>query len=258
MLSALTSRDWIVLPRARHVCLFDQLPRYRCALAVSWCRIPPETAAYSVGYLMNQTYSAELRPILHRGDVIRYFNVPLEAAWIQLRVMDLEERREALTRLCIARAGCTQALILFDSGLKNELKLFDVWETVLQNSCCRRLHRGPGNRPQTRETRMTDEDDSTGSSNWRDGFTANWGQVLWRTNSCAGVDFRTENQRILIEREKLIKIWYGTQLVGKHRLDALVNSAIIVELKANRGIMPLHLAQIRSYLHATRYPFGSF
>ena len=59
-----------------------------------------------------------------------------------------------------------------------------------------------------------------------------------------------------IEREKLIKIWYAAQLVGKHRLDVLVNSTIIVELKANRGIMPVHLAQIRSYLHATKYPLG--
>ena len=59
-----------------------------------------------------------------------------------------------------------------------------------------------------------------------------------------------------IEREKLIKIWYGSQLVGRHRLDLLVNSEIIIELKANRGILPLHLAQIRSYLHATEYPLG--
>ena len=125
-------RDWVVLPRARHVCLFDQLPSYRCALAISWRHVPPETAALSVGYLMNQTYSAELRPILHRGEVIRYFNIPLEAAWIQLRVMDLEERREALTRMCIARAGCTQALILFDFWPEDELKLFDAWETVLR------------------------------------------------------------------------------------------------------------------------------
>ena len=30
----------------------------------------------------------------------------------------------------------------------------------------------------------------------------------------------------------------------------------IVELKANRGLIPIHVAQLRSYLQATDYPFG--
>ena len=61
---------------------------------------------------------------------------------------------------------------------------------------------------------------------------------------------------IPIEREKQIKIWYGTQLVGKHRLDLIVDGAIIVELKANRGIVGAHVAQLRSYLQASGHPFG--
>lgn len=59
-----------------------------------------------------------------------------------------------------------------------------------------------------------------------------------------------------VHREKTIKIWYGKHLVGKHRLDLLVDSTVIVELKANHGIMPLHIAQMKSYLHASRLPFG--
>lgn len=59
-----------------------------------------------------------------------------------------------------------------------------------------------------------------------------------------------------IEREKLIKIWYGSQLVGKHYLDVVVDDEIILELKAGRGIIPVYAAQMKSYLHATRYPLG--
>jgi len=59
-----------------------------------------------------------------------------------------------------------------------------------------------------------------------------------------------------IEREKQIKIWYGTQLVGKHRLDLVVDGNIIVELKANRGIAGAHVAQLRSYLQASGHPYG--
>ena len=59
-----------------------------------------------------------------------------------------------------------------------------------------------------------------------------------------------------IEREKLIKIWYGSHVVGKHLLDLVVNETVIVELKAARGIIPVHTAQLRSYLHATGYSAG--
>ena len=59
-----------------------------------------------------------------------------------------------------------------------------------------------------------------------------------------------------VDREKAIRIWYGSRLVGKHRLDLLVDSSVIIELKANRGIIPIHIAQMRSYLHASDYPLG--
>ena len=58
------------------------------------------------------------------------------------------------------------------------------------------------------------------------------------------------------EREKLIKIRYGSHIVGKHLLDLVVNETVIVELKAARGIIPVHTAQLRSYLHATGYSAG--
>ena len=59
-----------------------------------------------------------------------------------------------------------------------------------------------------------------------------------------------------VEREKPIKIWYATSVVGKHRLDLVVGDAVVVELKANRGIVRVHTEQMNSYLHATNYPFG--
>jgi GxxExxY protein len=59
-----------------------------------------------------------------------------------------------------------------------------------------------------------------------------------------------------IQREKQIKIWYGTQLVGKHQLDLVVDGSIVVELKANRGIVGAHVAQVRSYLQASGHPYG--
>src|SRR5881409_1754982 len=65
-----------------------------------------------------------------------------------------------------------------------------------------------------------------------------------------------KNTDFRIEREKLIKIWYGSKIVDKHLLDLVINETVIIELKAARGIMPVHAAQMKSYLHATGYPLG--
>ena len=61
---------------------------------------------------------------------------------------------------------------------------------------------------------------------------------------------------LVTEHERQIKVWYGPHLVGKHCLDLIVERTAVVELKANQGIIPIHIAQLRSYLQATEYPIG--
>jgi GxxExxY protein len=65
-----------------------------------------------------------------------------------------------------------------------------------------------------------------------------------------------KNNGLQVQREKLIKIWYGSALVGKHFLDLIIADSVIVELKAGRSIVPVHVAQITSYLHATNCHIG--
>jgi GxxExxY protein len=64
------------------------------------------------------------------------------------------------------------------------------------------------------------------------------------------------NRGLAIEREQEVKIWYGSQVVGKHNLDLIIERTAIVELKANHGLVPIHAAQLRSYLHATDCAVG--
>lgn len=61
---------------------------------------------------------------------------------------------------------------------------------------------------------------------------------------------------LMTERERQIKVRFGNQVVGKHSLDLVVESTAIVELKANLRLVCVHVAQLRSYLHATAYPLG--
>ena len=61
---------------------------------------------------------------------------------------------------------------------------------------------------------------------------------------------------LAIEREKQVRIWYGSQIVGKHNLDLIVEGMAIVEVKANHGSLAIHSAQLRSYLRATDCAVG--
>jgi GxxExxY protein len=64
------------------------------------------------------------------------------------------------------------------------------------------------------------------------------------------------NKGFHVDREKSIKVWYGAALVGKHRLDLVVDQFLIIELKASRSLVPVNSAQLRSYLYASDYPLG--
>ena len=57
-------------------------------------------------------------------------------------------------------------------------------------------------------------------------------------------------------RQVPINIEYKGRPVGEARLDFLVADQIVVELKAVEVILPVHQAQLISYLHATGLSLG--
>jgi len=58
------------------------------------------------------------------------------------------------------------------------------------------------------------------------------------------------------ESQREIKIFYHNQEVGTHRLDLLVENAVVVELKVVKELADVHYAQVRSYLKATGCKVG--
>jgi GxxExxY protein len=58
------------------------------------------------------------------------------------------------------------------------------------------------------------------------------------------------------ECQKSVPIEYRGQTVGEHRLDLLVEDAVIVELKAVSELEPIFFATVRSYLKAARLETG--
>ena len=59
-----------------------------------------------------------------------------------------------------------------------------------------------------------------------------------------------------VNTEKEIHISYSGVEVGLHRLDLVVDDAIVVELKAVNDFSDSHFAQVLSYLKASRLKVG--
>ena len=59
-----------------------------------------------------------------------------------------------------------------------------------------------------------------------------------------------------MERQKAFDVFYFDRRVGRYRVDLLVEDTVIVELKAVPNILPLHKAQLISYLKGMDKPLG--
>ncbi|HZB90753.1 MAG TPA: GxxExxY protein [Stellaceae bacterium] len=59
---------------------------------------------------------------------------------------------------------------------------------------------------------------------------------------------------LAVEHEVEVAIEYDGQMVGRHRLDLIVDRRVIVELKTVEELSKAHYAQVRSYLRATGLP----
>ncbi|MBN8527085.1 MAG: GxxExxY protein [Planctomycetes bacterium] len=61
---------------------------------------------------------------------------------------------------------------------------------------------------------------------------------------------------IPFSRQVDVPIRYKDRIVGRHRLDLLVDGRLVVELKAVDAVSEIHTAQVLSYLQATGLPLG--
>jgi len=65
-----------------------------------------------------------------------------------------------------------------------------------------------------------------------------------------------ELRGIGFERQKRIPVLYKHRVIGEHRADFLVGTQLIVELKSADKILPIHEAQVISYLKAADLELG--
>ena len=65
-----------------------------------------------------------------------------------------------------------------------------------------------------------------------------------------------KKNRISVEQQKPIKVFYENSVVGDYFADLLVEDEVVIELKASKCIEDIHLAQCLNYLYATGKKLG--
>jgi len=124
--------EWVVRPTTKYVFVIDRHPPDdRCLLAVSWRRIPIRALSISTAALLDRLAPLETRPSDHRGDTLQVLRPPLEAAWTETRFIEPIYGNDVCTRMCVARADCTQAVLLLDYREGNEMVIDAAWKTLL-------------------------------------------------------------------------------------------------------------------------------
>ncbi|MCF6180240.1 MAG: GxxExxY protein [Geopsychrobacter sp.] len=73
----------------------------------------------------------------------------------------------------------------------------------------------------------------------------------------ACLTFELQDRGLKIERQKLLPVFYRSQRIDcGYRLDLLVEKSLIVELKSVAKLLPIHKAQLLSYLKMANLQVG--
>src|SRR5258708_18055661 len=123
---------WVVAFGDDCVKVFDkQPPDDDCTLAVSYHHWPAIGRGLTVATLVRSALEADERPLTGCESVLEEDHGDLVLAWGEGSFIDAGERREARSRLCIARRAEIQALLTFDFWLADAARCDTHWCDVL-------------------------------------------------------------------------------------------------------------------------------
>jgi GxxExxY protein len=72
----------------------------------------------------------------------------------------------------------------------------------------------------------------------------------------AAMEIELRHRNASVEAQRSIAVDYKGHAVGEGRIDRLVESQFVVELKAVEGLLPIHRPQLLSYLKVTGRKLG--
>lgn len=132
--------SWVVTMGDDSVRINDrEPPDDDCILQVSVQHLPPgiDFTGLPVRSLLQSLDEHpdddEERRTLARGDIVDVKRPDMDLAWCEHRVLDIKQNREAISRICLARAKTIQPLITFDFWPEDLNRLDPVWREVLRS-----------------------------------------------------------------------------------------------------------------------------
>lgn len=129
-------QDWILDPQPDSFQFHDrQPPNDDCRLAMSYLRLPPgiDWSQLPLAALLHHLVKEDPRNPFHVGEVHKVQRPDLELAWLEMMFMDPAEKREACSRLCLARDANLQPCITMDFWPEDADRVGPVWEEVLRS-----------------------------------------------------------------------------------------------------------------------------
>ncbi len=129
--------DWVFQPEEEDAYTFHDAepPQDHCRLKVSYLGLPAgvDWKELPLENLLEVALQGDEREILVRGEVIKVVREDLEMVWTELTFLDPNERREARTRMCLARGADIQPLITMDYWTSDAARFTPVWDEVLRS-----------------------------------------------------------------------------------------------------------------------------
>jgi len=110
-------------------------PNDNARLTVTVWHLPPgvDWTALPLGPLLAQATEGVHEHILARSEVVTSPRTDLELAWTEHRFLDPQEKREAYSRIAVARGFDVQILATFDFWVDEAKQYLPVWHEVLRS-----------------------------------------------------------------------------------------------------------------------------
>jgi hypothetical protein len=126
--------DWHVAFEDEGAMIHDhEPPADKCRLSASCERVSAELTSRPLSRILESVIAGDTRNVTASERVFKIQRPPLEALWTELQFREPTISRLACSRVCVARAGRTQAYVIFDFWPEDIVRCYPVWETVLES-----------------------------------------------------------------------------------------------------------------------------
>jgi hypothetical protein len=127
---------WFIAKFEPHLEIHDAKPPHDDArISVSFWKFPPgiDWTGLPLIPLLKQSIEGSEMEIIEEGEVISVARDDIEAVWIERKFIDPVEKRDAYTRILMARGFDVQVLITSDFWADDTKRLHPIWDEVVRS-----------------------------------------------------------------------------------------------------------------------------